>query len=54
MQANGVPEKVTINKRGGNKAAIDEISVKRAIPFVVRQVKYLNNIIEQTIVPSSA
>ena len=47
MQANGVPEKVTMDKSGANKAAIDEISVKREIPIVVRQVKYLNNIVEQ-------
>jgi transposase-like protein len=47
MQANGVPEKVTIDKRGANKAAIDEINAKGEIPVVVRQVKYLNNIVEQ-------
>jgi transposase-like protein len=28
MQANGIPEKVTMDKSGANKAAIDEISVR--------------------------
>lgn len=47
MQANGVPEKVTVDKSGANKAAIDEINANREKPMVVRQVKYLNNIVEQ-------
>ncbi len=47
MQANGIPEKVTMDKSGANKAAIDEIKANREIPMVVRQVKYLNNIVEQ-------
>jgi putative transposase len=47
MQANNVPEKVTMDKRGANKAAIDEINASSEIPIIVRQVKYLNNIVEQ-------
>jgi putative transposase len=47
MQSNGVPEKVTMDKSGANKAAIDESSANREKPMVVRQVKYLNNIVEQ-------
>lgn len=47
MQANGVPEKVTMDKSGANKAAIDEINANREKPIVVRQVKYLNNIVGQ-------
>ena len=47
MQANDVPEKVTMDKSGANKAAIDEINVDMNAPMVVRQVKYLNNIVEQ-------
>ena len=47
MQAHGVPEKITMDKSGANKAATDEINVGRAIPIIVRQVKYLNNIVEQ-------
>jgi putative transposase len=47
MQDHGVPEKVTMDKSGANKAAIDEMSAGREIPIVVRQVKYLNNVVEQ-------
>jgi len=47
MQAHGVPEKVTMDKSGANKAAIDEINAGRKIPIIVRQVKYLNNVVEQ-------
>ena len=47
MQANDVPEKVTMDKSGANKAAIDEINASSATPIIVRQVKYLNNIVEQ-------
>ena len=47
MRDNGVPEKVTMDKSGSNKAAIDEINVDRDVLIVVRQVKYLNNLIEQ-------
>jgi len=47
MQANDIPEKVTMDKSCANKAAIDEIKVSSEIPIIVRQVKYLNNIVEQ-------
>ena len=47
MKASGVPEKVTIDKSGTNKAAIDGINASRETPIVVWQVKYLNNIVEQ-------
>ena len=47
MQANGVPEKVTMDKSRANKAAVDEINAGRDMPMLVRQVKYLNNIVEQ-------
>ena len=47
MQANGVPEKVTLDKSGANKAAMDEINARGDTPVIVRQVKYLNNIVEQ-------
>jgi transposase-like protein len=45
METNGAPEKVTMEKSGVNKAAIDEINVSMKIPFVVPQFKYLNNIV---------
>lgn len=47
MRANGDPEKVTIDKSGSNKAAMDEINLDREVPIPVRQNKYLNNVIEQ-------
>jgi len=47
MKASSVPEKVTMDKSGANKAAIDEINASRETPIVVRQIKYLNNIVEQ-------
>ena len=36
-----------MDKSGANKAAMDEINSGRQNPIVVRQVKYLNNIVEQ-------
>ncbi|CDZ76819.1 Integrase core domain protein [Legionella massiliensis] len=54
--SNGVPEKVTIDKSGANKAGIDTINRTLALLFMmggvflqigVRQIKYLNNIVEQ-------
>ena len=46
MKANGVPEKVTMDKSGANKAAMDKINARGETPVIVRQVKYLNNIVE--------
>ena len=47
MRSNGEPEKVTMDKSGANKAAMDEIKKGREVPILVRQIKYLNNIVEQ-------
>ena len=47
MKASGIPEKVTMDKSGANKAAMDEISGRGETPIIVWQVKYLNNIVEQ-------
>ena len=47
MGANGDPDKVAMDKSGANKAAIDAINAGRDVLIVVRQVKYLNNIVEQ-------
>ena len=47
MYFSSVPEKVTMDKSGANKAAIDGTNAGRETPIVVRQVKYLNNIVEQ-------
>lgn len=51
-----LPEKVTMDKSGANKAGIDRINLLLALLFlftgifyqiIVRQIKYLNNIVEQ-------
>jgi putative transposase len=47
MRHNEVPDTVTMDKSGANKAALDQLNTQRDIPLKVRQVKYLNNIIEQ-------
>jgi len=47
MRENDAPEKIAMDKSGANKAAIDEINGGKAVPITVRQVKYLNNIVEQ-------
>jgi len=41
------PEKVTIDKSGSNVAALEAINAGRRKRIVVRQIKYLNNIVEQ-------
>lgn len=46
-EANGDPEEVAIDKSRANKAATDAINAERAVPILVRQVKCLNNIVEQ-------
>ena len=54
--SSGIPDKVTMDKSGANKAGIDTINLQLALLFMlgglfmqltVRQIKYLNNIIEQ-------
>ena len=47
FERNGAPEKVTIDKSGSNVAALETMNVGRSKRIVVRQVKYLNNIVEQ-------
>ena len=47
IKASGIPEKVTMDKSGANKAAIDQINGRGQTPIIVRQAKYLNNIVEQ-------
>lgn len=47
VSANVEPDKVAMDKSSANKAAIDAINAGRDVPILVRQVKYLNNIVEQ-------
>jgi putative transposase len=44
---NGFPEKITIDGSAANKAAIEEFNSDNDTAIEVRQVKYLNNIVEQ-------
>jgi putative transposase len=41
------PETVTMDKSGANLAALQAINTARETPIKVRQVKYLNNVVEQ-------
>jgi putative transposase len=43
----GVPEKITIDKSGANTAAIVSYNADHDAAAEIRQVKYLNNIVEQ-------
>ena len=43
----GLPEKITIDNSGANTAAIHSIQNDTGAPIELRQVKYLNNIVEQ-------
>ena len=45
--SNGLPEKITIDKSGANKAAIEEYNRENDTSIELRQIKYLNNIVEQ-------
>jgi putative transposase len=45
--ADGDPDKDAMDKSGADKAAMDAINAGRAVLILVRQVKYLNNIVEQ-------
>jgi putative transposase len=47
IQQNGVPETVTIDKSGANLAALHAVNAGCDTPIKIRQVKYLNNVVEQ-------
>jgi putative transposase len=36
-----------MDKSGANKAALEQLNKQREVPIMIRQVKYLNNIVEQ-------
>ena len=44
---NTVPDKVTVDKSGANQPALKQLNKEREVPITIRQVKYLNNIVEQ-------
>ncbi len=43
----GSPETATIDKSGANLAALNAVNAARETPIKIRQIKYLNNIVEQ-------
>ena len=47
IDLHGVPEKITIDKSGANTAAIKSIQTDSDADIEMRQIKYLNNIVEQ-------
>jgi len=46
IQQNDVPETVTIDKSGANLAALHAVNAGRDVPIKIRQIKYLNNVVE--------
>src|SRR5271170_2844233 len=47
IRRNGTPEKITIDKSGASKAAIESHNADHEAGIEIRQIKYLNNIVEQ-------
>ncbi|QQC67954.1 IS6 family transposase [Paraburkholderia ginsengisoli] len=47
IDRSGAPEIVTMDKSGANLAALQALNAGRKTPIKIRQVKYLNNIVEQ-------
>ena len=47
IRGGGVPEKITIDGSEANEAAIKRYNEAHGTAVIIRQVKYLNNIIEQ-------
>jgi putative transposase len=47
IRRHGVPEKITIDGSAANKAAIESYNAEHGTTITIRQIKYLNNIVEQ-------
>jgi len=47
IRRHGVPEKITIDGSAANEAAIKRYNEEHGTHIIIRQVKYLNNIVEQ-------
>jgi putative transposase len=47
VRQHGLPEKVTIDKSGANTAAIEALREETSQEIEIRQIKYLNNLVEQ-------
>jgi putative transposase len=46
INLHGLPEKITIDKSGANTAAIESVKADACVDILMRQNKYLNNIVE--------
>ena len=53
IRRNGLPETITIDGSDANEAAIKRYNEEHGTAIAIRQVKYLNNVVEQSIEPSS-
>ena len=49
IDLHGVPEKITIDKSGANSAAIKSIQIDCGADIEMRQIKYLDSIVEQNL-----
>ena len=47
IRRHGVPEKITIDGSAANEAAIKSYNAEHGTAIAIRQIKYLNNIVEQ-------
>ena len=47
IRTQGLPEKITIDKSGSNTAAIQHYNKTHKTAIIMRQAKYLNNLVEQ-------
>jgi putative transposase len=47
IRRHGVPEKITIDGSAANEAAIKNYNAAHGTAIIIRQVKYLNNVVEQ-------
>ena len=47
VRQHGLPEKVTIDKSGANTAALEALIEETGAKIEIRQIKYLNNLVEQ-------
>ena len=47
LRRNGLPETITIDGSDANEAAIKSYNEEHGTAIVIRQVKYLNNVVEQ-------
>jgi transposase-like protein len=47
VRQHGLPDKVTIDKSGANTAAIEALQAETGHEIEIRQIKYLNNLVEQ-------